>query len=401
MRKTIVLVYNNLVVGGAETLLLRQAKWASKNNEVYLVCNSITRKMKQSFDEVGIEIIITNLKRVNSINKVISELEKSGKEIDKVEFLDYLMYFRFQFIQLIEKTNINAIYYSVLPTNSNFFSHFRKNKAISNLLDKYNHIFCYTNGIMFMDKDCCDGFTKINKIEEINKPNNIVLLPFEKYDAKKTSNEISILSIARADFPFKGYLFGLIDAYKEININNKYNMTIISYGKHIDKLKDKINKSKVNGITLIDETSPEELKKYYSKTKFYVGMGTTILEAANYGIPCILVAPNLYEFVSNETFDQNGQLVARNNGKQGIEVLKKFLELDSYEYSKIQEETKKQLINYDNEKNMKKIFNRKIISMNFNVSLIDSLIFYFVYYINLLLQSINVFINKTIRKYFV
>lgn len=394
----IVLVYNNVVVGGAETLLLRQARWASKNNEVCLLCNSISQKMRESFEELNIRIVVSNLYKINKVNKIIKKLETEGHNIQIVEFLDYIMYFKFQFTQLIERTSIRAVYYSVLPINGNIFSHFRNIKAVNDLLTKYNELFFETNGFLFIDKDCCDGFARLNNLENVRNEDNIVLLPFEAKNNKKEDESISILSVARADFPFKGYLLGLVDAFEEINKENKYNMTIISYGKHIDRLKKKIESKNDKSITLVSETKPSELGKYYAKARVYVGTGTTVLEAASYGVPSILIVPDTNEFLSDESFDKNGELDVKNKGIKGVEILRRYLELNDFEYDELSLKTRKTLDKYDNEANMTKVFNREINEISGIVTSKDKMVFYVTYYVNLVLQKIGNKINKYIKK---
>lgn len=47
------------------------------------------------------------------------------------------------------------------------------------------------------------------------------------------SNTINVISICRADFPFKGYVIGLIEEFAKYNADNKNsNLHVIASGKN-------------------------------------------------------------------------------------------------------------------------------------------------------------------------
>jgi hypothetical protein len=103
-----------------------------------------------------------------------------------------------------------------------------------------------------------------------------------KLNEKIVSKTFNILAIARAEFPFKGYLLGLVRDFPKYADYQTY-LDIVSYGPDIKKLKDELlilNESYKGRVKIHGKKTHKELFPYFDSSNVYVGMGTTILDAA-------------------------------------------------------------------------------------------------------------------------
>ena len=72
------------------------------------------------------------------------------------------------------------------------------------------------------------------------------------------------MTIARAEFPFKGYILGLLDWFASSDSNIR--LTIVSYGPDEKKIADRIDSFDEivkKRITLVGKTDYGQLEKYY------------------------------------------------------------------------------------------------------------------------------------------
>ena len=125
------------------------------------------------------------------------------------------------------------------------------------------------------------------------------------------------MTIARADFPFKGYIVGLIEWFK--TSSERTNLNIISYGKDEKVIVDKINAlddSVKNRISFVGKTDYNELEKYYQNADIYVGMGTTVLDASLRGIVSIPVQAYTTDLVADKFFFEDYSKVALDYGSK-------------------------------------------------------------------------------------
>lgn len=103
-----------------------------------------------------------------------------------------------------------------------------------------------------------------------------------------------ILTIARFEFPFKGYLLQLVEQFAELC--EKYDnlkLTIIGGGPDEQRLLDRIASLPIEvqkKIELPGYVDYERLKEYFSCTSLYVGQGTTVLDAGKQGLLAVPVS---------------------------------------------------------------------------------------------------------------
>lgn len=126
------------------------------------------------------------------------------------------------------------------------------------------------------------------------------------------SNRIDILSIARAEFPFKGYLIGLLNWFDKNN-DNCMSLTIITYGpdeKKVFDLVDTFDSDTRERIKIVGKTDYGNLERYYRNSNLYIGMGTTLIDASQRGIVSIPVLPYTLDLVAKKFFYEDYRILA-------------------------------------------------------------------------------------------
>lgn len=324
-------VYKNYITGGLETFVLRMANYLVNNgHSVYLVCQTVSDEMKSQYTDSGTRIEYFDIWD----RKKISQRMK-GKVDIFISFglSDYFLLGKYAKYAV-------SLMYCVHPT------HLTMDDRKMNLIEILKMPVFYqiikeginNNTLLMMDENISDAIYKKYKLKV--KPSEILQLPYEPTSKVKIWNgtfekPYSVLTICRADFPFKSYVLGLVDAIASINKNNIVaKLTIVSYGKDLDVIKGKI-KGK-NYIKLIQETKYNDLENMYLDSDIYVGMGSTAIEASNYGLPVILANVNNDKFVSCGYFYENPTQkgIFKYNAKPGICYLNQLI---NYDYSQLKE----------------------------------------------------------------
>lgn len=302
----IIFLYRNLSVGGAETLIMRIAKKFKLNGfDTAVVCEAISEVMQKSLEENDIKI-----EKISGWDfKNILFAMKEEDMVFTFNLKDFCFCENFlkkgkRYCQVI----LYCVHSEVLKL--------RRFSIGKNLVKKFMKPILYKyieNGnIIFMNESVITETEQFYG-KEINIKENLYRLSIEDIDwneeyIQKRSCEktFQILTIARADFPFKGYIKGLIDSF--VKLCEKYSnirLTIISYGSDIQKLQswlEQVGEKNRKRIVLIGETPYEMLERYYENCDLYVGMGTTILDAAKRGIISINALPYTYDLKTTGFF---------------------------------------------------------------------------------------------------
>lgn len=318
-------VYQHYVTGGLETYVLRMCKYLNnKNDSVVLVCNSVSEVMKLQYLEAGAKI------------EYFKEWDRKqiARKLD--ELIDIFISFGLSDYYLIGKYSKHALslMYCVHP------SHLTMDDRKLSFIEVLKKPVFYriiksglkNNTLLMMDENISDAI--LNKYKLKVKPSAILRLPYEPASQVKKWAEISkkpytVLTICRADFPFKSYVLGLVDAIESINKKRIVaELTIVSYGKDLDIIKKRI--SGKSYIKLIQETKYDDLENLYLSSDIYVGMGSTAIEAAKYGLPVILANVNSPDFLSCGFFCDNPQAIGEfdTDGIDGYKLLTELLKMD-------------------------------------------------------------------------
>lgn len=314
----IVIVYRDVIVGGCELLIEKLTKqFVLRGNEVFILYQNCEKEMKTRYINAGAKTLQLDRWDVNAITQF-----DTGDELSVLTFLisDYL---KFYYITRKTKAVVYAVHFKGLAYKNPL-----KIKLAGPIIKEMQN----NNNIICMDK-MTNEYT-ISCYKDVKLSNNLIVpIPIEIVDVndetfknRSSIDKFNILSIARAEFPFKGYLIGLVDKYKDWYLdNNNVSLTIISYGKDIEKLKSAIDglpSDIKSSITLVGKTNYEYLDKYFSDAKLYVGMGTTLLDASQRGIPSIVVVPYTQDLIASSFFyDDNTKLAQEDTTSNTIDTL--------------------------------------------------------------------------------
>lgn len=300
-------VYQNYVTGGLETYVLRMCKYLNdKNDLVVLACASISEEMKLQYMDSGAKI---EYFKEWDRKKIARTLD--GK-------IDIFVSFGLSDYFLLRKYANESL--SILYCVHDY--HLTLQDRKSSILNKMKQVFfkkvievgMKDETILIMNEKFYESVC--NHYGLPGNRNCISHLPYPSralQNKEKKDDICNILTICRADFPFKEYVIGLIDDFQTIDYPNT-KLTVISYGSDINEVKKHISNNQK--IELIEKVDYNKLYNFYNRSDIYVGMGSTTIEAASYGIPVINANSYDRSFKSTGFFCDNPH--ALRNTKFGV-----------------------------------------------------------------------------------
>ncbi|WP_025145041.1 glycosyltransferase [Pedobacter jeongneungensis] len=289
-KRTIIFYCDNFGMGGTETLILRLMKWFSEQHcrTILLTQNMITNSaIISDIKNIDFEYFLYEKAKSNFFNISGDMLSFKDAENPLIITQFFPEYFKAFLLLTKGKYHINFTHtiYIVHPHSTYLAS--RKILFLGRWMVK---MMLKNKTLIFMDEVCVKTFTSFYLLKESNTNYKILRLPIfiDKDYSTLTSakNDVfNILTIARFEFPFKGYVIGLIKSFHKLRIDNKnISLTIIGYGDGRDEVNLEVNKlgeTYSDSIHVLDQVPYSEINSYIEKCDVYVGMGTTILDAAN------------------------------------------------------------------------------------------------------------------------
>lgn len=293
--KTVVFFREIMIMGGAETLVLRLMKWYSEHSY---------RIILLTLKEISDSTIINDLSEISngecyvfSNERVFQDRNKRSlyfKENEEVTVISDQIYSFFKISNLLSKRiykcNFHHRLYIVHPNFTKTFD--RKLNSLGKLLITR---LLRKEILVFMDEETRDACIQHYSLVDSEAKFEILRLPMELNDKVKSvyrKDKFHVLSISRFEFPFKGYILGLIEAFETVKSQkNDIEMTIIGYGEGLERVEKKIKElpeSTQSSIRLVGKTEYSIIDEYISQCDLFVGMGTTMLDAANYNKICII-----------------------------------------------------------------------------------------------------------------
>ncbi len=345
-------------IGGGETLFIRMSRWMRDMG--YIPCLlldesiSISPKLFSTIECEKINIIKLSKKGFSieiSQCGIAKEIKKESSEILAVSYT------------LMQKELCDMVFarykeYKGIIYNINWGDSFiLKGKLLGRyVMRSYVKSLLESNSYYCMDTVCRDMVASFTRIDKYNIP--IALLGVDQnvsYTPRKRNAKISVLTICRMDFPFKGYVLGLIDDFSKLCKKNDIYLTIVGDGagfKYVEKKISCLDKAIAERITLIPMVPYQKLKDLYSVADVYVGMGTTLLEASKYSIPAIVADAYQYDNFSPGFFDEtesfgypiSGQFSMYVNEQEAkkntfYELIQSVIEMPDIDYSSLCEKT--------------------------------------------------------------
>lgn len=343
--RPIYVIFNPHTTGGAGTLSMRLGKWLTTNGyETVFICNEITDSNNYAdIENSGIRAYCWEK------SKISGKLLEKYMDGEKFVFLTYNLS-AFIFVERLRKHL--DIEHSLLYNISNTAMKYGKSNIFKLFFKKIFLKLDENNSLIYPSNKPIEINEKFYKISIHNKEDKLIRLPIEtsKFDyeaiLKKTKTDsFKVISIARSKFPFKGYLFGLIDDYNKISKKYKnIKLTIVTFGEDFDKLKDYIDKLEDNvkcNINLIGQTSYNDLKQLIKASHVNVGMGTTLLDAGIVSVPSIIAKDYTYDNSSSGFFHMNPKRLSATNEEMSTfyTYLNEIISLSEEEYIKVCKET--------------------------------------------------------------
>ena len=372
-------VFETLHIGGVETLLLRECPWYQQRGEVCILCKNISGIAEDTFKHLGIRYIRLNKWTPSSIYRAISQMTKDISFIKFYQFKDFL-----SFQLKYERKGIRCLFYCVHPRCMLFMQSQPKLKRLfGSTFAKFVKKYIETRNVIFMDEATIDASLNYYDILQYKEKCCILLLPYhiDQHQLKQKSDDIfNILTVGRADFPYKGYILGLIEDFdNNFDKMKKSQLTIISTGDDMDELINKIDSVQENVkpyIKLIKGVSPEKLPDYYSQADLYVGLGTTVLEATSFGVPAIVARYDTRKFTSKGFFYENPQEISgkATNEEPAFDKVIETMRMSNQEYKALQQRSLYALKeNYDENIILNEFDNWTILNSSRRIDLVSKL----------------------------
>ncbi len=359
MNRKLIFVYTLDFAGGAETLLLRMCKWL-KSNKLECEIWSYGQNNKELIEELRTNNVTITYFGWNDKKKIEKMIEKESENTIYIYFVfeDFMM---MEWINgKIKGSSMNNILY-VIHLNQLLKVRSVKSEFIKKKLKAYYKKIVVKlvddNRVFFMDYSCVEKFMEYYEIsDDMKQKVSIIPLPIiidegQKPDIEKI--EYDILAASRTEFPFKGYLLGLVDDFRILK--SKYpeiKMLIISDGPDKNDLKKKIENGSKDGISWIPFVPYEKYSEYVKKGKLFIGMGTSVLDAVNACRPALMVLPFSTECRAVDYFDSDPLEIASNTAeKDSIQMIENVMCMDDAAYAiwcVKSKETLKQYYDIDN-----------------------------------------------------
>ena len=299
--------------GGSITLLLRMFRWLSSNQiDSAMITDSIDNiEAVEQLNGMGITIFQVDVRKAKDVLHIINQY---GTDLKIINFY-WDKYLDVESAKRIGHVAFDNIMYNIHPaafdkgsTRGNSFLKKKVVEAYYSILLKMNK----NNSVVFIDPINI-RHTERYYNRTFETPPKVLRVPMEcnaaplLYDeAKKRYDADIILTASRADFPYKGYLIGLIDTFaKFAESNQNVKLEIIAGGENTAILENKIaeaDESIRSRITYKKWMTYEELNHEIRKAKVFVGMGTSVIDAAKASIPSIPVLFDTYKCKSNGMF---------------------------------------------------------------------------------------------------
>lgn len=359
--------------GGTATLAVRVAKWCKKKQIqcgfcTYQITNSDNYKsLIETKAYVSVDEDITYEKQYTKISPHISD--------GLILVYTLTDYYKAEKIKKeygnIKKILLYQVGFSPMPfcSYSNSYQKFVLKRQLLRIANShYIKKLIESDSFYLMDEQCRDLLesllpVKIDEDRILRLPYDLSVENEEKLDLRKDQ---IISTICRMEFPFKGYVIGLIKYFWKIAKEYpSLHLIIIGKGEGEAEIKTLINCIPENirkRIHIIGNIPYEKLCNILKKTTLYVGMGTTILDAVKYNCLSVVAAAYSMELEVEGLFLDYPTNLGFNAGMYKTtnfdKIVKRILELSPQEYSILAEQQRTKAKNiYDVDVFMAKISN--------------------------------------------
>lgn len=349
-----IFVFNDTlgVFGGSQTLIYRMCEWLhEKKIKTVVMCNSADNKeIVSKLENINVVIDCFPPEDYHHTKNMLVSLLKEDKDLLVVNF-GFDRYMNIECTKAKYHLEFNNIIYDIIPTTF-FKGEGVKSKFLKKHAKKvYSSVvlrMLANNAIRTLEDTYITGVRDYYNFTAEEFSPKILRLPMkckrlDNYEQiiKQGFESDLILSAARADFPFKGYLVGLVDQFCEIKKEKpSVRLKIFSDGGDMHILRDKVNavpEEIRKDISLNSWISYEELYQEMQKAKVYIGMGTTVMDAALNYKPSVVVSFDTMNCLTAGLFTDNPYCTATHGDgyPEATETLRRVLRSSFDEYKKL------------------------------------------------------------------
>ncbi len=357
MKKIVIIAFGGSgVLGGVETYVIRMLEWLSSNGVDAYVMYERKANLAPGF---AVEIERLCSKRIllewlrNDVQIDLRSIARihlpESSNVHIICFQNPFLLFAAEAIKIANPAcTINTFFYAVhyldFQRNKTRKS---QNKVLQNLLKYiYKKLLIKLQmgaNIIYMDEYCAEQINEnyglawekyVPKIVRLGvkvPPYNedIVLLRYQ-------NESFNILTIARFDFPYKGYILGLIDEFEQFEKEVPYSVLhIIGDGPGQEALVQKIasKSSALQKKVILHGSIPyANIGTYFDRCKVFIGMGTSLLDASSQSILSITAKLNQTKCLCSGFFFNNIKDIGYMGEIPAAELLKMVSKMSMEEY---------------------------------------------------------------------
>lgn len=336
--------------GGTATLSFRIAKNVqSKGYDIYyLRAEDNDQTNAGMLKQLGVNVITVPISSwEKQLIKIIQKYDEAKIIIYSFEFLGLqekvLKYFHKKDTNKVVGGFLYVVVNECLTRGNSLRDKHPKLSYLLNLLDIPIILDAYLKGrIIFMDDTTIRYTENALNIRLADKKEHIILLPYtmsSNVSPKSKNDKFVISTMARIDFPFKGYVLGLIDICKKISINYPLELWIIGDGVDYERVSSKAEKTENDRLTIkmLGNMTYDKAKATIRRSDLFVGMGTGILDAASQYIPSIPVQTYQYDCLGKNYFHCDPRILGYPSNEEDLNditpIIEKTIKMSENEYS--------------------------------------------------------------------
>ena len=339
-------MFSHFDTGGLQTAMVRMSRWCKANAaDCLIIFETSDDQMVGMCDDAGLPYLRSFEER-SVAHAVRERFAAPGDTALVVTFeLPEFLYFEHIRSNFLEGLDVHHIIYNVSVGSMVYGNNLAgPAKGLSQGLNRSIAERMRDSGqLYFMDAQTRDAAFDGLGLEGRDAADRIIPLPMfvsERPDPRgldRFKSGRTILTVARAAFPFKGYLLALVADFPAVYERHPdLRLRIVSFGPDISRLEDAIEhcpEPARSAIELIGQSSTERIREMLVESWLYIGMGTTVLDAADMGVPAIVACDHTERDVCLGFFCDSPEEVAfAGEGQSGIDLICRVAEMQDAEY---------------------------------------------------------------------
>lgn len=331
------------VYGGSQTLMLRMCQWLSQNKiPAVVICRSAANdEIVEKLRDCGTRIIPMDIRDAKKTGQLLRELQ-SQEDLCVVNFI-WNYYLDMERVKTVAGLRFENIIYAIHPDT------FKKGLRIRNPLlheyaiRSYRRILQRMNdhgAVWMMDQDVLSATEAYLGIQLSPTP-PIHALPMFCRENPQAQEIIrdgfqsqTLMTASRAEFPFKGYLLGLLDEFPRLKARYpELRLQMVAGGleEDVEKIHAKIQalpEECRRSVDFHNWMDYDQLRQEMTRCRLFIGMGTSVLDAALAYKPSIPVRYHTYEVNAEHLFSEAPrELSARHSCTvSAVQVIQRVLE---------------------------------------------------------------------------